>query len=794
MTKSKSVLAGVGNHRGIVLGAGYFGGRQAILLSAVVLIMLSGVTSVRSSSGAESPQQAVKIRQVKIQGNQAVSSDRIFGVVRSRSGAVFNEQLISEDARRIVNLPQVAQVDWEASIVGSEVDVTFIIEESASMQSVKFVGNKSMKEAKLRKELDFGADEFLDDYLIQQGADILEDFYHGKGYYFAHVTAEKHLAGEQWQVLYEIYEGSKVRINKIRFENNESYGALKLKSKIQTKGYFPIFSKGVLDDEKLQQDCMSLQGFYQEEGYLDAEVFCELKPSKDQTQVEVVFVVEEAVPYKVGTILFSGNSDLPADQLMESVGLEQGQVLSQKRRLFAERAVKRVYGELGYIYTTVFAEPQFTDREGDVNVVFNIVEDEKFSLGQLLIQGNDKTKDKVIRRAFDFYDFMPGGLYNTDAMERARNQLLASRMFGSVNVTPSGIGANQRDALVTVTEADTGMFTFGVGVDTNSGVIGNVGIEQQNFDATRPPKSAREFLTGQSFTGGGQRLRFQFSPGTRVTTGHVNFYEPYLFDQPFYLDTDLMLYRRWRESYLEGRRGGHVTVGHRFSNQFSADVSLRAEKVKVSNLDRGAPADVWDVKGDNFLTSVKLGLNYRQTDNIYRPTDGYRMSTSYEQVGALGGEFAYGAVSGSVSYYRTVYMDLTERKTVWSSNVRGSQIIGDAPVFERFYAGGIGTLRGFDYRGVSPRGGAVDDPVGSDFLVLAGTEITHPFLEDVIYGKLFCDTGLVEEGPYRVAVGFGLELWIPAMPVPMQFNFGFPVLFDDKDEREVFSFSMGFTF
>ena len=792
--KSKSDGAGVGLCRESGARAGLSGSRQIWVFGLVVLMTLNGKPTVGRSAAALSMQQAVKIRQVKVQGNQAVSAEEIFSVVRSRSGAVFNEKLISEDARRMVNLPQVAQVDWEASIVGSEVDVTFILQESAAMQSVKFVGNKTMKEEKLRKELDFGADEFLDDYMMQRGAEILEEYYHGKGYYYAHVTAEKQLEGDRGQVVYQIYEGSKVRVKQVRFENNESFGAFKLKSKIQTKGYFPIFSKGVLDEEKLQQDCVSLQGFYQEEGYLDAQVFCQVKPGKDQREVEVVFVVEEAVPYKVETILFSGNSDLSDNQLRKSLALEPGQILSQKRRLFAERAIQRAYGELGYIYATVFAEPQFTDREGEVKVVFHIVENQKFNLGQLLIQGNDKTKDKVIRRAFDFYDFMPGGIYNTDAMERGKDQLQASRMFGSVNVTPVGTASEERDALVTVTEADTGMLMFGVGVDTNSGVIGNIGIEQQNFDAARPPRSAREFLTGQSFTGGGQRLQLQFSPGTRVTTGHVNFYEPYLFDQPYYLDTDLMLFRRWRESYLEGRRGGNVTVGHRFSNQFSADISLRAENVKVSNLDKGAPADVWEVKGDNFLTSVKLGLNYRQTDNIYRPTDGYRMSTSYEQVGALGGEFTYGAVSGSVSYYRTIYMDLAERKTVWSSNVRGSQIVGAAPVFERYYAGGIGTLRGFDYRGVSPRGGRFDDPIGSDFLLLAGTEIVHPFLEDVIYGKLFCDSGLVDEGPYRVAAGFGLELWIPQMPIPMQFNFGFPVLFDDKDEKELFSFSMGFTF
>jgi len=142
-------------------------------------------------------------------------------------------------------------------------------------------------------------------------------------------------------------------------------------------------------------------------------------------------------------------------------------------------------------------------------------------------------------------------------------------------------------------------------------------------------------------------------------------------------------------------------------------------------------------------------------------------------------------------------MDITERKTVWATGIRGSRIIGEAPVFERFYAGGIGSLRGFDYRGVTPRaGGTEDEAIGSDWLFLAGTELTHPLYEEVVYGKIFCDTGIVEEGPYRAAVGFGLELVIPQLfqMIPMHFDFGFPVYSDDKDDEEVFSFSFGLTF
>ena len=105
-------------------------------------------------------------------------------------------------------------------------------------------------------------------------------------------------------------------------------------------------------------------------------------------------------------------------------------------------------------------------------------------------------------------------------------------------------------------------------------------------------------------------------------------------------------------------------------------------------------------------------------------------------------------------------------------------------------------MRGFDYRGVSPRGGIMDDPIGSEYVLLAGTELTHPLFEETLYGKIFCDSGLVSEGPYRVSVGFGVELVVPQLfqMIPMQFDFGFPIFQDDKDEKEMFSFTFGMTF
>ncbi|KPK74837.1 MAG: hypothetical protein AMJ79_13000, partial [Phycisphaerae bacterium SM23_30] len=491
-------------------------------------------------------QQAVRIRQVRVQGNRSVALNTILSEVRSRAGAVFNEKLIAEDARRIVKLPQIAQVDWQATITGDQIDITFIVQETATIKSVQFKGNKHLKEKDLLKKLNFGADIILYDYLIKMGEQALEEHYHEEGYYFAQVRAEKILQAGQGQVVYNIYEGPKVRINKVHFENNQYFKTGRLKRQIRTKSYFPIFSKGRLEAEKIQQDCLNLQVFYHDEGFLDAEVFSEISFSEDQKRAEVTFVIEEGSVYRVKELRFEGNRELSEAHLREALALEPGDIYTLKRRTFAQRAIERAYGEEGYIYASAVMEPEFTEAEGEVNVLFKITENQQYYLGRLIIQGNTKTQDKVIRRSFDYYGFTPGGLYNTEAKDRGADQLsLGMRIFESVNVTPTGNLGNQRDALVTVTEADTGLLNFGVGVDTDSGVIGIFSIEQQNFDAANVPKSLSEFLTGQAFTGAGQRMSLQFMPGTEVTTGHLSFYEPYLFDQPYYMDTDLMLFRRW---------------------------------------------------------------------------------------------------------------------------------------------------------------------------------------------------------------------------------------------------------
>lgn len=754
-------------------------------------------------------EEAVVIGRVLVEGNSVVADSTILAVVNSRSGAVLDRELLADDAKRIVALPEIHDVQWRVIQVGQKVDIVFDVTESSRIVSVAILRNKNIATEKLLELLEFDEGDFIDPYLIRHGIDVLAEHYHEKGYYFARVDLNADLLNAERKIVYEIVEGPKLRIKKVEFQGNDSFGKGKLK--VKTAAWFPIFSKGILDDDKLKQDKLAVASFYHDKGFLDAQVFVDLRFNDDKTRVTVVFVVDEGPEYKVGTILFQGNERFSSELLAGELKLKPGRAFTNDRRVLATRAVKRVMGRDGYIYATVDLVPQYTEQAGVVDVVFKINEGMAYDLGRVIVKGNYQTQDKVIRRELDRCGFLPGELYDLAALERAKRRIRGCGLFEDVTVMPIGNTPGSRDALVEVTETTTGLIIFGVGIDTNSGVMGNFSVQQRNFDITRTPRSWGELFRGEAFVGGGQSLSFEVNPGTRVTSGRIRFHEPYMFDQPYYLDMNLFIYRRSQESYYERRRGGQVSVGRRFDNDWYVDLGIRAELIKVTDLDDGyaipgdplsgmiiiAPQDVQDVKGDNFLTSIRLGIGRDTTDSKFRPTEGYKLHTNWEQVGAAGGNFEFSAVSAGAGLFHTIYEDLAERRTVLAAKIRGNAIVvGDAPVFERYYAGGIGTLRGFDYRGVSPRAGRNRDPIGSDYLFLINTELVHPLVEKTIFGKVFCDTGIIDEGPYRATVGFGFELLVPQLfqMVPMHFDFGFPLNFDDEDDREVFSFNFGMTF
>lgn len=804
-------------------GIVFFVNSGKMKFSLLILYILLFIQVLPSFGLADSSQKI--IHDIIIKGNDNTPADVIMTNVRSRPDAVFNEKVASEDSRRIIIMPQIRNVTWVAQPVegqADKVDIIFAVIEAATVSEVRFEGNKKFNAKKLTKQLPFEKDTFLDSYLVNRGVRELELFYRDKGYYFASVSVDDSLADTDGVITYKIEEGKRLKITKVRFNGRESFPKYKIKSKTKTRAAFPIFCKGKLDDLKLESDVDGIAKYYHDEGFLDAQVAVEKHFSDDNSKLEINFIINEGPRYTVNNVSFAGNAIYTDEEIAAEIKVEHGCFVKQDLLNKAERSIKLLYGRNGYIYTTVRPQMLYTDNPGETDIKFVISEGKKYFLNKLIITGNYETQDKVVRRDFDRHGFLPGKIYDTEAADKARRRLAGSGLFQSVDIEPTGDYPDSRDALVEVSESNTGMLMFGVGVDTNSGILGQFSIEQRNFDASRKPETFKDFITGNAYVGGGQRLKFSIEPGNEMTRANLKFYEPYLNDQPVYLDYNFFLFQRYRESYEERRRGTSVTLGHRFDNDWSLEGTAKVEMVTITDFDYGSrylrnddgtfitdpngdyiseyqrltPDEVVADAGNNWLTSFKVGVGRNTTDRLFRPSEGYKFTASVEQFGVFGGDFDFTDLSSGITFYNTLYEDIVERRTIWTTRVSGSKIFGYAPTFERFYAGGIGSLRGFDYRGVSPRSGVDRDPIGSKYIILAGTEVTHPLFEETLFGKVFVDSAYVSEGSYRVSAGFGIELLIPQFfqQIPMNFDFGIPLKKDDEDETQLFSFNFGINF
>jgi outer membrane protein insertion porin family len=347
---------------------------------------------------------------------------------------------------------------------------------------------------------------------------------------------------------------------------------------------------------------------------------------------------------------------------------------------------------------------------------------------------------------------------------------------------------------VYVEETQTGRFMFGAGINSDAGVTGQIVIDERNFDITRIPTSFRDFIEGTAFRGGGQGFRLEAMPGNQVQRYLVSFTEPYLFNTPISFNLSAFLYNRGYFDWDEERLGGRLALGYRLTHDLSISAALRAENVEISDV-RVAIPDLVAVVGDNDLYSGRLTLTHDTRDIPFAPTEGHLIELGFEQVF---GEFDYPRADLDLRQYFLVRErpDGSGRHTLgflFRLGFTGSQ----TPIFERYFAGGFSTIRGFEFRGASPSVAGVR--VGGQFLFLGSIEYLFPLTaDDMLKGALFVDYGTVEEqieinsDNYRIAPGFGFRINVPALgPAPLAFDFSFPVAKADTDDTRMFSFFLG---
>ena len=357
---------------------------------------------------------------------------------------------------------------------------------------------------------------------------------------------------------------------------------------------------------------------------------------------------------------------------------------------------------------------------------------------------------------------------------------------------------------VNAEETQTGRLMIGAGVNSNAGLVGNIVIDEQNFDITRLPTSWDDIRNGTAFRGAGQRFRLEAAPGTELQRYTATFQEPYLFDTRVGLSTSASYFTRYFFDWAEGRVGGRVGLGYQFA--FAPDLSVntgfRGESVDIFNPRVAGISEIQRMQGVNSVYGFSGGIIHDTRDSPFLPTQGHLATFEFEQV------------IGTFIYPRGVF----EARQYWLLNQRpdGSgrhvlslgSILGfsgpNTPAYDNFYAGGYNTMRGFVFRGASPVEYQFPNKTGQSAIVggtfewLNTIEYMFPITaDDSLRGVVFTDFGTVEQNVsienFRVSPGFGLRITMPALgPAPIALDFAVPVSYAPDDSLQLFSFFVGF--
>ncbi len=350
------------------------------------------------------------------------------------------------------------------------------------------------------------------------------------------------------------------------------------------------------------------------------------------------------------------------------------------------------------------------------------------------------------------------------------------------------------DVVTSVSEAPTGRLMLGVGASGWQGLNGNVTISESNFNLFNFPRSLDDFASGKAFRGAGQNFQLSLMAGTLINRFMVSLRDPYLFDLPIGGNASGYLFQRIYPDWTESRAGGRFGIGRQFGTMTYADVAFRVENVQFYGYRSPAPADYLAASGHSLLASIRPTLRFDNRNNAFMPNKGQYLEFAFEQGW---GTFLYpkAEVEGR-TYFTTGSRPDGSGPRILALRGHFGVTGPDTPVYERFFAGYLGSLRGFQYRGVGPH---VDGSnIGGLMMFVGSVEYSVPLTaNDAVRQVFFTDFGTVEDSydfnNFRASVGTGLRLTIPAMgPLPLCFDLAFPLAKAPGDKTNYFAFSIGY--
>jgi outer membrane protein insertion porin family len=814
-----------------------------------IFLTLLGILCLSGPSHASSSFEDRMISSIVLEGLDRVTEQRVLNVINTAVGQPYEAARAEADVHTLTHLGEFKYIS--ADVVLQEdgtVHLFYTFREQQIITEVAVVGNTLLGDMQLLSVVPVVAGLGRDEDAIDRGRRAIMKLYQGQGNYLVEVFSEVIEYGkdvdeftglridESAVLIYTIMEGPRVRVNGLSFFGNQSFPDKELLAEIDTRTLIPFLRRGELNEEILEQDVASIAQFYVNRGFQEVRVSYMDPLSPNDKEASVVFVIEEGPQYTLGGITaeFTTVDGLApvftTEQLQGLIPMKEGDVFRQIDVNAAARSINQAYGVLGRIVhvdprqqavtrarksmyggrssieqDVASAVPYHAAPGVTIDIVFMINEGAPTRVGLIEIKGNTITKDKVIRGRLGL---KPGYPFNIQEASRSETRLMRTGLFRKITMTiqpedPSTPGI--RDLLVEVDERQTGSVNFGVLAGSDSGLVGNISITQSNFDVADWPESWSEFWQRKAFVGAGQQFSLAFQPGDEIFNYEISLSDPRFLDTDYNVGGRAGFTRRQYEDYTQETVFSKVSVGRRFGDIWYGNVFFSVDRIKITDIDDDVPQEIYDDRGPATLDGIGFSVTRNTFKPAAAPTSGSRFNMNVQQFGVTGGDYDFTKTEFKYTTFFAMNRDFLDRVSTLRLDAKIGYIFGGtAPTYQKYYLGGR-NFRGFDFRTISPRGtprvegGDPDVSIGGDWEIFLGMQYEMPVLDKFLSAVVFCDSGTVTNTPgideYRVSIGMGVRLHIPQLgQAPLAFDFGFPVVKQESDQKKMFSFSVQLPF
>lgn len=756
---------------------------SSVVKSSLLFSFLNIVLTLSASGQASIAERRISDIDININGPKTVTESRIRNYMSVKPGQQFSYDKLDDDVKRLYESGLVDDVRFLAEEDGDRIKIIAEVETRPSLQAIGFEGNTIFTDSRLRDASEMVSGGALNDTEILKGKRNVEKLYKDKGY--PDTTVSYRIDGNDngySNLVFQIQEGVKGEVDEIYFHGNNSFSAVELKREMQTKekGIFSFFTKsGKIENSVLEEDVQKIASFYKNNGYLRAKVTGVSRTPKDNGMVDLNIQINEGARYSVTGIGFSGMKVFTYDEIWPALSLIKGDSYSAKKMQADIRNIRSYYGSKGYADANIRPDIANTSDKG-VSITYKISEGKRYRVGSVNIQGNNTTKDHVIRREIPL---TPGEWFNSVDLDITKKRLSNLNYFNNVQANGVASGrAGYRNVDLIVDEKRTGSLGFGAGFSSIDSIVGFINLEQTNFDITDP----------WGFTGGGQRFSASLRAGSVTQDFRLSLTEPWFLGRRLSVGGELYFQDQqfFSEEFDQRNVGGAVFVRKPLTQRSFLKAEYRLENVQIDvDADNFTNGSAFAAEDGSFLRSaLKFSYVYDSRDSNQLPRKGHKVDASLTYAGIGGDVEAYTVntrASKHLLFPFDVVLNLTGDFTFVDS-------IGDdeVPIFERAYLGGARNLRGFDFRDVASVEDGTRDAVTGE--VLGGlttgygtAEVTFPIV-NTVRGALFADVGFVSQGSFDFSgtlhadAGLGVRLNLPFGPFAV--DYAFPLQFADQDD------------